>query len=91
MVIAKYGEPYRHSFGKSEEKFRAKTLEGLVKKIEKKYEGKEYVNTIRDYSLIRYNNEFVRRIKKDDKYFYSPDVKLKKDDEVLFMMLMGGG
>lgn len=91
MVIVKYGSPYGHSFGRTEEKFRTKTLEGVIKKIEKKYEGKEYVDTIRDYSMILYNGKFVTRTRKGNEYVYDLNEKLKKDDELLFTMLVGGG
>lgn len=92
MVIVKYGEPYKKSFGKTEEKFKAKTIEELVTKIEEKYKGKEFVDTIRPYALLVYNKDtFVPKKEKDDKYVYDFDVKLKKNDEIMLMMLMGGG
>ena len=36
-------------------------------------------------------NKFVSRIKKGDRYVHDLGMKLKKDDELLFMMLVGGG
>ena len=91
MVKVKYGEPYRTSFRESEDKFKAGTLEGVVEKIEEKYKGKDFVETIRIYSMILYNNRFISKIEKDGNYVYDLSMKLKKDDELLFMMLVGGG
>ena len=57
MVKVKYGEPYKTSFGKAEEKIKAGTLGRLLEKIEKKYQKKEYVNSIRQYSMFFLNNK----------------------------------
>lgn len=84
MVKVKYGEPYRTSFGRSEEKIKAKTLGDLLEKIETKYQDKEYVNTIEKYSLILLNNTTFLSLNK-------LEYKLKPKDEVLIMQMLSGG
>lgn len=92
MVKVKYGAPYKKSFGKAEEEIKAKTIEGVVATIEKKYKKKEFVETIRLYSIVVYNNDkFIPKTEKDGKYVYDSNIELKEDDELLFMMLVGGG
>ncbi len=84
MVKVKYGEPYRTSFGKSEDKMKVDTLGKLLGKIEKKYKGKEYADMIQKYSIILLNNGTFLSIN-DLEY------KLKPKDEVLIMQMLSGG
>lgn len=91
MVTVKYEGPYSHSFGKSEDKFEAKTLEDVVKKIEEMYEGKGYVDMIRSYSTIFHNDQLVCKVKKDNKYVYDMDTKLRDEDILTFTLLLAGG
>lgn len=84
MVKVKYGEPYRTSFGLSEEKIKAKTLGSLLGKIEKKYEGKDYADTVQKYAMIMLNYKSI--LNKDNL-----EQKLKSDDEILVMQMIGGG
>lgn len=85
MVKVKYGEPYRTSFGLSEEKIKAKTLGDLIGQVEKKYEGKTFANTLGQYALVFFNNKELLDIKNNLEY------KLKPKDEVTLMMMLGGG
>ena len=84
MVKVKYGEPYRTSFGKSEDKINAKTLGDLMKKVGDKYKDREHAGTIEKYSLILLNNSNFIGIDKKD-------YKLKPKDEVLIMQMLSGG
>ncbi len=84
MVKVKYGEPYRTSFGKSEEKIKAKTLGDLLGKIETKYKDKEYVDTIERYSMVLLNNGTFLSLNR-------LEYKLKPKDEVLIMQMLSGG
>lgn len=84
MVKVKYGEPYRTSFGKSEEKIKAKTLGDLLGKIETKYKDKEYVDTIERYSIVLLNNGTFLSLNR-------LEYKLKPKDEVLIMQMLSGG
>lgn len=83
MVKVKYGEPYKTSFGKSEEKIKAKTLGDLLGKIETKYKDKEYADVIERYSLILLNNTTFLSINREYKF--------KPKDEVLIMQMLSGG
>lgn len=85
MVKIKYGEPYKTSFGKAKESIKAKTLGQLMEKIAKKYEGKEYANTVKDSSMIRLNNKDFLNREEDLEY------KLIPKDEILIMMIISGG
>lgn len=84
MVKVKYGEPYRTSFGLSEEVIKARTLGSLLEKIEKKYEGKDYADTVQKYAMIMLNYKSI--LNKDNL-----EQKLKSDDEILVMQMIGGG
>jgi len=83
MVKVKYGEPYRTSFGKAKEKIKADTLGILLDQIEKKYQEKEHVNSIRKYSFLFLNNESLNR---DDLEY-----KLKPKDEISIILMVSGG
>lgn len=84
MVKVKYGEPYRTSFGKTEEKIKADTLGSLLEKIEKKYEDKENADTICKYSLVLLNDKEFLNLK-------DLTHKLKPKDEILIMQMLSGG
>lgn len=84
MVKVRYGEPYRTSFGISEEKIKAKTLGTLLEKIGKQYEGKGYADTVQKYSIIVLNNKEFLSVNYLEK-------KLVSKDEVLVMQMLSGG
>lgn len=78
MVKVKYGEPYKTSFGREKERIKAGTLGELITNIEDKYRGKEYVDTILQYSMILLNNElFLSKNRLE--------YKLKSRDEILII------
>lgn len=83
MVKVKYGEPYKTSFGKTEEKIKADTLGSLLEKITQKYKGKQYSDVVK-YSMIFLNNE--KFLNKNDLEY-----RLKPKDEILIKMMMSGG
>ncbi len=84
MVKVKYGEPYKTSFGKSDEKIKAGTLGELLTKVENKYKDKEYADVIERYSIILLNNSTFLAINR-------PEYKLNPKDEVLIMQMLSGG
>lgn len=89
MVTIKYEGIYRNSFGATKDIFDAKTLEDVITKIEEKYAGKDYIETVRNYAMIFHNDELVCKVKKNDKHVY--DLKLKKNDQLVFTLLLAGG
>lgn len=84
MVNIVYHRPYRASFGVKEEKIDGKTLKDVIKNIEQKYKGKEYVDTVK-YSMVFYNSKKTLSSKNN------LDFKLSSKDELIFTMVMGGG
>ncbi|MBM3200525.1 MoaD/ThiS family protein [Candidatus Woesearchaeota archaeon] len=84
MVKVKYGEPYKTSFGTTGDKIKAGTLGELITKVESKYQGKPYVETIQKYSIVLLNN-------KDFLSLNQLEHKLKPKDEVLIMQMLSGG
>ena len=81
MVKVEYGEPYRTSFGKEEEKIKADTLGNLINNIEEKYKGKDHVDTIMHHSMILLNNELF--LSKNNLEY-----KLRPKDEILIIQFM---
>ena len=84
MVAVRYGEPYRSSFGKLEERIKAGTIGELLDKVEAKYQGKEYAGVVSKYSMVFWNNQKLLNV--NDR-----DYGLKPKDTVTLMQIIGGG
>ncbi|MBU4502083.1 MAG: hypothetical protein KKA79_05800 [Nanoarchaeota archaeon] len=87
MVKVKYGNIYRSSFGKKEERIAAKDLSELLDKIEDRYKGKPLADKVKKYAMIMMNNKiYLNNYLKED-----IEQKLTAKDEILITEIIGGG